>query len=312
MKKTSFKISMMAIIIATLFSTSCKKEKTNEIDGNNDPKTTYSSVYEFIKSLAPEMQKFTINATTGGTIKGTAGTNINFTAGSLMKSGVPVTGNVEITLQEIRTKRDMMSTGVFTGSFDGQILESDGMFFIDARQDGVQLEIDPNNPMEVEMPAVDNLPDSTMILFIGVADSINRDNVAWKPNKVPVGNSQNAYVFKWYNFGFCNIDRYYDPNCSGDLEITIPSNYDPNKTSIMIIFEDVHAEAATYKLSSGKFATLYCLPLNRKIKLLCVSIIDEKLYFSLTDETTEATMRYTIPEGKLTSEVALDAILKSF
>src|SRR5690606_1137555 len=156
-----------------------------------------------------------------------------------------------------------------------KMLESDGMFFIEAKQGGLALQVNPNNPLEVEVPAVDNEADTTMNLFNGVPDSLNNNNIVWRPNNLPVTRRPGAYVFQWYSFWFCNIDSFYDPNsCSKDLEIILPANYEPSLTSIMIIFEDVHADSSTYLTYGNKFANYYCLPLNKPLKVLCVTIID--------------------------------------
>lgn len=81
--------------------------------------------------------------------------------------------NIKISVQEAFSAEEIISSGLSTSS-DGQLLETDGMFFIEAECDGKKLTIDPEQPILVEVPK--KTTDKDMMLFDGEIDSTKRMN----------------------------------------------------------------------------------------------------------------------------------------
>jgi hypothetical protein len=84
--------------------------------------------------------------------------------GFLDENGNSAKGNVELVVKEALDPATMMNAGLSTKS-GGDLLESGGMFFIDARKDGKPLKINPANGIYTEVPANDIKPG--MQLFSG-------------------------------------------------------------------------------------------------------------------------------------------------
>lgn len=88
-------------------------------------------------------QQFTVDASTGGVVKGAHGALFVIPAGAFTDSlGNAVTGPVQFLLKEARRDVDILAGGLVTMSGD-QILASDGMYMIDARLDGRRLKLNP-------------------------------------------------------------------------------------------------------------------------------------------------------------------------
>lgn len=69
----------------------------------------------------------------------------------LDKNGKPVNGNVQLEVKEAIESNDILKAGLNTRSGD-QLLETGGMFYLNARKDGESLGIDPNKGVHTEVP----------------------------------------------------------------------------------------------------------------------------------------------------------------
>lgn len=71
--------------------------------------------------------------------------------GFLDENGLPVTGQVMLTVKEALDAASIMQAGLSSKSGD-QLLESAGMFYIDARQNGKMVSINPDSGLYMEVP----------------------------------------------------------------------------------------------------------------------------------------------------------------
>lgn len=78
--------------------------------------------------------------------------------------GRPINGPVQVTLKEALTAIDIIKAGLSTMSGD-TLLETGGMFHIDARKDGRAVRIDPSKPITAMVPAQRN--QQGMMLYRG-------------------------------------------------------------------------------------------------------------------------------------------------
>jgi TonB family protein len=82
----------------------------------------------------------------------------------LAASGQSATGRITLEVKEALHAGEIMKAGLSTKSGD-KLLETGGMFYINARQEGASLKIDPKNPLYAEIPAAEIKPN--MQLFEG-------------------------------------------------------------------------------------------------------------------------------------------------
>jgi hypothetical protein len=83
----------------------------------------------------------------------------------LDENGNPVSGNIEVEIKEAITTEQIMLSGLTTQSGD-DLLETGGMFYINARKDGKSLQLNPDNPIVMDVPTDE--VDGSMELYQGV------------------------------------------------------------------------------------------------------------------------------------------------
>ncbi|MCX6183336.1 MAG: hypothetical protein NT150_15590 [Bacteroidetes bacterium] len=249
-KSTSIKTMMLGAIALSIFAASCKKD-TQEIS-----KADVEAVDNLLSKMDPEMQSFTIDASQPQTITGTEGTVINIPANAFVDAnGNAVTGNVTISLKEILSLKDQITSGAYAVS-NGELLKSGGEFFFEATANGAKLKLAMNQYITFDIPASE--VDSTMQVFIGqeVSDDSTGSNVNWVPAdtseyktavldtvwnpKDTIWTTDTAYqatyqlfmglnsytmrVYDIYNTSYYNCDHFYgSPKLISELPVTITS-----------------------------------------------------------------------------------------
>jgi hypothetical protein len=127
----------------------------------------------------PNIQSFEIDANITETIEGENGTLVIIPKNSFLdEKGNKVNGKVNFELVEAYELSDMVLYNLTTTS-NGNVLETGGMFYTNATQKGKQLTVDPNKPMMIQVPCVEEKPD--MMAFESEIDSAGTIN--WKNPK---------------------------------------------------------------------------------------------------------------------------------
>lgn len=112
-----------------------------------------------------EPQNFELNADQDTVVETADGIVIAIPANSFLDAnGQPAKGKIQLEVKEALNAADIMKAGLNTKSGD-KLLETGGMFYINARQDGASLKIDPKNPLYAEVPTDEVKPG--MQLFEG-------------------------------------------------------------------------------------------------------------------------------------------------
>jgi hypothetical protein len=138
-------------------------------------------------SLAQSLQqRIDIRADQDASWSGKKGGWFYLPAGSLVDAdGRTVTGDVEIKLIEAYTLGDMLKAGLTSLSSEG-VLQTGGMLYWEAQQDGRPLDLAPEATLNVRVPT-DNFQDD-MTLFYGAGHS-DTPPATWEDSSVPVVNS---------------------------------------------------------------------------------------------------------------------------
>lgn len=111
-----------------------------------------------------ESQFFKINCKSDTVIETKNGIVIAVPAGAFLDSRGDEAGELELEIKEAMTPMDIMSAGLSTTS-DGKLLETGGMFYINARQGEKNLVIDAGKPLHASIP--DRHPGKKMMFFDG-------------------------------------------------------------------------------------------------------------------------------------------------
>lgn len=149
------------------------KDEDNETKKKQDIINNKIVIQNFISQLASPKQVFTINNQQAHNITCTNGTKLIIkpnTFTSINKKTIQ--GNIELEIKEAYSYTDIIANNLHTVS-NGSLLQSGGMVYINATQNMQQLDIDIQNPIQLQMPT-SNKKD-IMQLF-------NLDKGNWVPN----------------------------------------------------------------------------------------------------------------------------------
>ncbi len=130
---------------------------------------------EMYRKTMPETQTFTLQLRNDTSITCKGGTVITLPKNIFVDgNGDPVTDNVTFQVVEVNTMSDFINANMQT-STRGQLLQSQGMIYLNAESNGQPLYVDTTKAMDVELPA-DNVTAGFQI-FTGSYDSLG--NIDW-------------------------------------------------------------------------------------------------------------------------------------
>ncbi len=122
----------------------------------------------------PDIQRFGFASSEGATIEGKDGILVIVPSNAFVdSSGKVVSGKVEFKLVEALGIEQMVLYRLQTMS-NGSILESGGMFYIEAQVDGTPVQINPTRPLYIEIPTLEKKPG--MMAFTGKVDAEGKLN----------------------------------------------------------------------------------------------------------------------------------------
>jgi hypothetical protein len=289
--------------------------------------------FQNLRAVALQNQTQSFTATAGaGTISLTSakGVTITLNGNALTKNGNPVTGSIDIKFVELFDKGSMLATnkptmGVMPNGDKG-LLISGGEFYINATQGGVQLV--STAPMQLNVPV--NLSgdpiDNNMILWAG--DTTDEDNLAWKRDGgTPVVGGQggavgftfNSYTATFGNFGWTNIDRFYnDPRPKTQILASVPAGYNNTNSSIYLSVDgegqNQLAKFDTYNPTTLQFSEHYGqIPIGLVCHLIFASTENGQWRYGVKAVTTTANAVYNfdLSETVLGTEAQMIAAINA-
>ena len=164
--KSGFNLGLGTIIIVGLVSAFLWYSNSNTSNANQLPELNENG--ENIWADADkyiEPQKFIINTSKDTVIETEGGIVMYVPAGSFIdENGKEITGNVEYEVKEALSAEEIIQAGLSSKSGD-KLLESAGMFYVNARKDGKTVKINPNKGIYTEVPTEEVNPE--MQLFEG-------------------------------------------------------------------------------------------------------------------------------------------------
>jgi hypothetical protein len=280
------------VACAGLLLTSCKKD-----DDNATPNGAQLNSF-FESNVNSNMQTFTVNASTGGSVVGNKGTRIYIYPGSLTDmSGNPVSGNVTVQLVEIFDRASMVMMNKPTNgklpNGNTSTLISGGEYFLKITQNGTELST--STGVLVSIPT-DNTGgvDLNMSLFDG---AMELGNFWWNQveDSVPVmqdsigGTWTTTYQILDGNWGWTNVDRFYDdPRPKTTIKVRLPEGYDNTNSEVYVTYDGEPTALASMDIftEDGYFSEHYGLiPIGLEVHFIVVTMIDEQLHYAIQGAT---------------------------
>lgn len=254
------------LLLAAVLFTSCDDKNDDAYIAIRATAAEYNNLQD--DALESITQNFQFNAEDGAiSLTSENGVSIYINGSCLTLNGNAVTGEVDLEFVEIFDRGNMLVTnkptmGVMPNG-DKALLLTGGEFFINATQNGANLEIG----CDIQLGIPTNLtggPDNDMILWEGIIDEDG--NLAWEeenedPNKGGVFAEGNQYYAFLDGFGWTNVDRFYnDPREKTTILVAVPEGYDNQNCSVFLSYDGEDTGIAnldTYDANSGLFSEHY-------------------------------------------------------
>ncbi len=314
-----------SLILVSL--TACEKETvitdtvtvTGTSNGNNMPASNVMSFFE--NNLTDATATHNATASTGTqTFTGSKGYTFTYGPNTFNDcNGNSVTGNFQIEYVEATTKNEMLKINRPTFTNDGKLLESGGIVYLNATQNGQQLCINDAEPVSVTIPTANYSP---MQYFVGSSDANN--DFGWDlddTENVTLGDldstdfEQNTfliYEFEMDSVGWINCDYFYGSDPLTGVEVILPDTLDGGNSMVFIFYETINAvanlhdydEDGTFDLGSG-----YSTPEGMDVTFIIVSEVNGVFYYNLSASTITNNHVEVISSVTAIDETALELIL---
>ena len=324
------KNSSLAILIVSLFLitfTSCKSDSNQE--ENNKP-DGIALKNRMIENRNGAMQTFNEDACANCpiSITGTQGTTVTFPPNSLGLNGSPVTGNVQIELIEIYGKANMVlqdrSTKGKKPNGDEEALNSAGEFYVNAKQNGTQLEI--LSPVTISSKGINPADWEPMGIF-KAGDNLEDEDL-WEetdengdqePDQAQGGERDGPNGVVMYNsyelgsFGWSNLDRWY--NFTGqltDLFVDVPNGYDDTNCIVYLSYdgENALANMDTWDAGQQMFTEHFGrIPVGQEVHFIMLAEIGGVLHYAIQGTTIVDGHIEVISSLQPTTEAQLNTLL---
>lgn len=165
--------SVAAINPNAIVETTQTSEETASAAVKSNPKP---AVQHYFQSVHKMPQVFTINASKESKITGAEKTTLTFPPNAFVstKTGKPISGNITVKLTEYYQLSDMVLANLSTTT-NGKLLETGGMFYVEATSGDELLELQKGKSYSIEFPEKSNKPG--MEIYNGQRDQ--NGNINW-------------------------------------------------------------------------------------------------------------------------------------
>ena len=234
-KFTSMRTMILGATFMSAFMVSCRKDTLETTIDRADS----TAVERLFDKIDPEMQYFTFDPSKPKTITGSEGTVINIPENAFVDAnGNKVTESVTVSLKEILSLKDQITSGVYAVS-NGSLLKSGGEFFFEARANDQKLQLAVNQFITFDIPADE--VDPNMQAFVGyeVSQNSTGSSVDWVQADSKLATlditltGYHMKVYDIYHTSYYNCDQYYyNTNLIEKLPFTVV-NLENNEDEIV-------------------------------------------------------------------------------
>ena len=317
--------SILGALILILFTISC----SNSDKGNSLPT---AAEFNNIKTaaLTSLTQNFQFNTANGSaSFTSVKGVMLTISASALTLNGNPVTGLVDLKYIEIFDGGNMLATGKHTmGKMpDGKrsMLLSGGEFYINATQNGQQLEL--NGSITLGIPTNltdDNGGNPDMTLW----NLVENDSVWAVAEPNPLGENgvfiegQGAIFSNYYafvgNFGWTNVDCFYnDVRPKTTILVSVPDGYDNLNSAVYLHYDgngNALAKLDTYDNVTELFSEHYGqIPIGLNCHIIFATEENGKPRYAIKQVTISAgaVYNFTLSETTVVTQAQLTAAINA-
>lgn len=247
----------------------------------------YATLEDFFSEHCVKTQFYTIDAAKRTTIVGEGGTRLVFSPFSLATQlDQPVEGEVEIFLEEIFHKRDMLLCNCMATS-ENRLLECGGYILLEAYQNGERLVL--KTPIEVEMPVQSSLFNPLAVKLFKETHStmvpFSREKILdWQEDKDQLVSIKKAGNKKFFQFTIPNFNRigcyyfYSQKKVQGAMLSArcLPPTQEWDDQAAFLVFKNINAVARMYQ--NGTRFTAINIPFNLSATIVFIGLQQGEMY----------------------------------
>ncbi|TNE79004.1 MAG: hypothetical protein EP332_12520 [Bacteroidetes bacterium] len=290
----------------------------NQDDPKDFAKTTKTDVKDIIATEKPTTSNFTVPSTAGKFYTTQDKIDIVIPADAFMDaSGNPITGNIDIKVEEFTTPADLIFGNVQTVSSDGKLLESGGMVKLEALYNGSPALLRPGKTVDFNFRNAAAQTDMTAWIGQKAPDG----SIQWAAQNAWLTNIDTTQMFKMSGIDsmtWCNLDRFMNSGSAmSSMVVHLPEGYKSSEGSFRLVFKDARSCAPLKHDSSDNTifttGTYYKVPVGRTAVAICTIIHESYVRYYQKEITFVENMEITLTESDLefVSEAQLKAKLKS-
>ena len=312
--KTNFK-KISLLVLASIALTNCSNDDNNQNATQVPTAAAFNAIRE--DALNGITQTFTLDASAGSTtFTSLKGVQLTINGNCLTKNGNPVTGNVTVEYKEIFDPGKMLVTDKTTmgklPNGDMTLIVSGGEFYVNATQNGVQLDITCNFQLIIPSTLTGGA-DTSMALWDGTIDVDG--NIDWEeqidtPNGqggvFVEGTAPNAPYYAFFNaFGWTNVDRFYsDPRPRTTILAEAPSGYNFDNSAEYLHYDgeaSTLAKLDTFNTTTQQFSEHYGqIPIGLQCHVIFATEEAGQWRYAIKAATITANDVYTFTLGETT------------
>ena len=319
--KSLTKLFLFSFLTIVSFSSCSKKDENDATQQQEELPDGNALLQRFLNNRQNAKQTFTVDGSTGGIVTGEQGTKIIIPAGALGLNGNPVSGIINIELIEIYSKEDMMRFNMPTNgerqNGDVEMLKSAGEFFINATQEGIELEV--LAPIQLISKPIDfSEADTEITLFKGGNNIEDTNN--WQEDEftqVSIGEVEGEngewmanYLVDLSSFGWTNLDRWF--NYDGELttlNVDTPEGYTGNTCEVYLSYDGEASGLArmdVYDEQTGMFTEHFGkIPVGQQVHIILIAEINGVLHYAIQGTTITQNHIEVMPEPQPGTEAEL-------
>lgn len=288
-------ISLIAVVIGSVLFTQCKKDKTE--DPAPTPTTPNNPV-----APATIAQVFAQNGVQDATtqadmsISQTAtlsGVNMTMPVNAFVNAvtGIPVTGNVDVSIKGIFTKKDIILTGAPANSA-GKLIATKGCIKINASQNSQTLRVNPNTNLYINVPEP-GTPVSNLKKFYAQQISVTDTNKVWRASAdtnalVAVFDTTNQkyyYQARLDSVAWLNTGYEWDTTAAKTtVAISLDSAYNSNNSTVYISLNGKMVVGALYPQGGGSY-TINNIPTGQNVYFVVIAVKNGTYYSAFSAAT---------------------------
>ena len=305
---------------AIILLTSCDKDQDSNNTNSVNPEVPSNNMQAiqsyFLNNMENTKQSFTIDASSGGALTSSSGSQITFSGNSFIDGmGQEVTGNITIEFIEIFDKSDMLrlnkpTMGVLPNGAQRPLV-SGGEFQIKAFQNGTELSLKAGSTYSLVSNAPAGIANPDMQLFYGQEDG---DTLTWFSqdtlSNVGVFAEGNQYYSYLDSLNWINCD--YFMNYNGPLTTVsaeLPSGFTNNNAMLFMSFDGLNSITQIYGFENNAFTTgpYYEVPVGTEVHFIAVTIINDQPHTAIVGATISDGHLEIMPELTQTTDAQLAA-----